>query len=288
MLRPLLIGLVLVNGALLAAHWGGVAPWLAGAGPRVHEPERLQRQVHPEWLRITPVTGAASASAAARDAATEAATPAPGAAGPASAPASAASTSASAGARASGSSQGSVTGAPVAAPTLAARQKPEPMCLEAGPFDAAALAVAQRLLREAGVPEHAWQAASAPAAPRHVILMGRYADREHLQRKTGELQRKGVRFVELRESPDIPAKYLPGLVLGRYAEQRAAETALAALQARGVVSAKLVTAEPHPPGTLLRVAATRDDGLRARTAALTLPGRQGWRDCLAAHAAARA
>lgn len=290
MLRPLLIGLVVVNGALLAAHWSGVGPWLAGAGAREHEPERLQRQVHPEWLRITPVGGVAGAASAAGT---------PASAAPAAATPPSAASAASASARATGISQGSVSGAlaalgPAAArPAQATRAATPPtpgtrVCLEAGPFDAAALATAQRLLREAGVPERAWQTASAPAAARHVILMGRYADPEHLQRKTGELRRKGVTFTELHESPDIPARYLPGLLLGRYAEPQAAETALAALRSRGVVSARLVTAEPRAAGTLLRVTAASDDGLRARTAALTLPGRQGWRDCSAAHSAATA
>lgn len=264
MLRPVLIGLVLVNGVLLAAHWGGASQWLSGGGPRQHEPERLQRQVHPEWLRITP-TGAARG----------------GADHPASAPATA---PASTPARSSGlsprSATGTLAGLSTAAPGSMPRA-PARVCLEAGPLDAAALAVVQRLLREAGVPDRSWQTSTAPAAPRHVILMGRYADPEHLRRKTGELQRKGVKFVELRESPDIPAKYLPGLVLGRYAEPAAAETALAALRERGVISAKLVVADARAPGTLLRVAAPADDGLRARTTALALPAGQHWHDCSA-------
>jgi hypothetical protein len=275
MLKPVLIGLVVLNGALLAAHWGGAGQRLSGAGPREHEPERLQRQMHPEWLRVTPAVPASGAAAPAPSRPASGANAAAAVRGHGAGPGSLADTLATA--LSSPATHSSVPGTPA-----------ERVCLESGPFDAATLATAQRLLREAGVPERAWQTTSAPAAPRHVILMGRYADPEHMQRKTGELRRRGVTFTELHNSPDIPAKYLPGLVLGRYADARTAETALAALQVRGVVSARLVTAEPRASGTLLRVAAGSDDGLRARTAALVLPGRQGWRNCSAVQGAATA
>ncbi|MEK8051517.1 hypothetical protein AACH10_14810 [Ideonella sp. DXS22W] len=257
MLRPLLIGLLVVNGALLAARWGGAERWLSGSDGREHEPERLQRQVNPGALRVQPVPPPRPAPVGA-----SAPVPVPDA------------------------PQGA---APPAPPSLAQASAPRtPVCVEAGPFDAATLAAAKRVLREAGVPETAWQAASAPAAPRHVILMGRYADPEHLQRKTGELRRKGVTFVELHQSPDIPARHLPGLVLGRYADARTAEAALQALRNRGVISAQLVMAEAHAPGTLLRVADPGGLDLKARTAALTLPGRQAWRPCAPAPGAAAA
>lgn len=272
MLRPLLIGLVVVNAALLVARLGGAERWLSGGDAREHEPERLQRQLNPGALRVQPVAAGAAAAAAAGAAS---------AAGPAAAAASAAASAPPGG---KGLSQGSVSGGRQGASTAiaqAAAPTRERACVEAGPFDAAMLAAAKRVLHEAGVPETAWQAASAPAAPRHVLLMGRYADPEHLQRKTGELRRKGVHFVELHESADIPAKHLPGLVLGRYADAHAAESALAALRNRGVVSARLVTLEPRAPGTLLRVADAGGGDLKARTATLTLPGRHAWRPCAA-------
>lgn len=276
MLRPLLIGLVVVNGALLAARLGGADRWLAGSDAREHEPERLQRQVNPAALRVLPAGANASRQplAAPAAAAASAATPA----------------SAAASALLQGDLGGRQPDAAGAAMAQARAQgaSPDRMCLEAGPFDAAALAAAKRVLREAGLPETSWQAASAPAAPRHVILMGRYADADHLQRKTSELRRRGVAFDEVHQSPDIPARHLPGLVLGRYAEARAAEAALAALRARGVPSARLVSLNASAPGMLLRVADNGSGALKARTAALTLPGRQAWRPCSAAHSAATA
>ncbi len=308
-MRPLLIGLVLLNGALLAAHVGGAAGWLGGDSPREHEPERLTRQVNAGALRVLPASAppqaAASAASAAADSAASAALAAPATAGgtadAASAPAAAAASApasapASSPKLASAISQGSVGGVRAGAgPATLATRAPaaaqaerERLCLEAGPFDTPMLAAVQRMLREAGVPERAWQVLSAPAAPRHVILMGRYGDPEHLQRKTGELQRKGVSFTVLRESPDIPARLLPSLVLGRYAEVRAAESALAALRSRGVVSARVVALAPQPPGTLLRVADAGGRNLPARTAALALPGQLGWRPCPAAPTAGTA
>lgn len=267
MLRPVLIGLVVLNGALLAAHWGGAGQRLSG-GPR--EPERLRRQLHPEWLQVTPGNAASGQAPAAATAAPRAA--------------SSTASSHEADTQQTRLAMPLATGLGDQGDT---KQLPERVCLESGPFDAVALAAVQRLLREAGVPEQTWQTRIAPAALRHVLLMGRYDNPELLQRKTGELRRRGVPFTELHSSPDIPAKYLPGLVLGRYADAGSAQAALSALQARGVVSARLVTAEPHVPGTVLRVASAADAGLRARATALTLPGRQGWRQCASTHGAAR-
>jgi hypothetical protein len=66
MLRLLALVLVLANVLLLAAQLGVFEPLTAAANaPRQREPERLQRQVHPEWVQILPPDAASAALRAA-------------------------------------------------------------------------------------------------------------------------------------------------------------------------------------------------------------------------------
>ena len=245
MLRLAALLLLLVNLLLLALHAGLLPGWLgrpAGAGQR--EPERLARQVNPGALQLR-VPAAASAASLPASAA-----PAAAAAPPASAVVALSSPAASADASAAA-------------------------CLEAGPFDSASTAVAERSLQEAGVPAGAWVRSGAAAASAYLVYMGRYADADALARKRDELRQLAVPAYPVDASSGLQ----PGLSLGRHASAEAAEAALAALAQRGVRTARVVSvASASTAGTVLRVPAA-DVALQARVVGLRLPGGPGFRPC---------
>ena len=73
-LKYWLVILLLLNAAVLAWQWDGLALW--GWGPNVHrEPERLKQQIRPEALTIAPLNARPSASAAPTDPPAEAPSP---------------------------------------------------------------------------------------------------------------------------------------------------------------------------------------------------------------------
>ena len=244
MLRLAALLLLLVNLLLLALHAGLLPGWLgrpAGAGQR--EPERLARQVNPGALQLR-VPAAASAASLPASAAPAAA------AAPASAVVALSSPAASADASAAA-------------------------CLEAGPFDSASTAVAERSLQEAGVPAGAWVRSGAAAASAYLVYMGRYADADALARKRDELRQLAVPAYPVDASSGLQ----PGLSLGRHASAEAAEAALAALAQRGVRTARVVSvASASTAGTVLRLPAA-DVALQARVVGLRLPGGPGFRPC---------
>lgn len=284
MLKLAALGLLLLNLLLLAMHGGLVQGWLgrpAAAGQR--EPERLARQVNPGALQLL----------------------APAAASAALAPASAAAAPASAGTAAPlGALAGSSAGAPT---TPATRPTPTPTptptapspsptapspspagpspavsaaapaiaCLEAGPFDSASTAAAERSLREAGVPAGTWVRSGAAPANAYLVYMGRYADAAALDRKRDELRQLAVPAYPVEASSGLQ----PGLSLGRHASADAAEAAMAALAQRGVRTARVVAVAGSPAaGALVRLPAA-DAALQARVAGLRLPGGSGFRPC---------
>jgi hypothetical protein len=235
MLRTLAIVLLVGNALLLAAQFG-LFDRLTGAGnsaPPQREPERLLRQLNPEWVRVLPPQAASAAlSAAAASAAQSAA----------------------------------------AASSAAALA-----CLEAGPFGAADAEVAERTLREAGLAAGSWQAQKTEDGGAFMVYMGRYAEREMLQRKLEEVKRRKVEVEELRGAPELQ----PGLSLGRFDSRPAADAALASMVQRGVRSARVITLRQAQSQTVLRVAAA-DAAARARLAGLRLPSGPGFVACAAA------
>ena len=250
MLRLAALLLLLVNLLLLALHAGLLPGWLgrpAGAGQR--EPERLARQVNPGALQML-VPVAASAASLPASAAPAAA------AAPASAVAALPSPAAS------------------SLPALSAEASAA-ACLQAGPFDSASTAVAERSLQEAGVPAGAWVRRGAAPAKAYLVYMGRYADADALARKRDELRQLAVPAYPV----DAASGLQPGLSLGRHASAEAAEAALAALAQRGVRTARVVAvAGAGSAGTVLRLS-TADAALQASLAGLRLPSGSGFRPC---------
>jgi len=153
-------------------------------------------------------------------------------------------------------------------------------CLEAGPFSAADAAAAERTLSEAGLAPGAWQAQRQDDSGAFMVYMGRYADRETLQRKLGELKRLKLDGEDLRGVPELQ----PGIGLGRFDSQASADTALAQLAQRGLRSARVITLRQAQSQTVLRVPAA-DAPTRARLAGLQMPSGPGFVPCAAGAAA---
>ena len=122
-------------------------------------------------------------------------------------------------------------------------------CLEAGPYDDEALGAAEGALRSAGLPAGGWQATSEEKPGVWLVYMGRFPDREALQRKQAELQRLRVNFEEVR----APAELEAGLSLGRFGDRAAADAALAQFTQHGVRTARVVMLAPPQRLHLLRV-----------------------------------
>jgi len=143
-----------------------------------------------------------------------------------------------------------------------------PVCLEAGPFDAAGRAAAEAVLVSAQppVPAGTWSEVKTTSAGSWLVYMGRFANREALDKKIEELKRyRNLDFQEVSQPPDLA----PGLSLGQYGEREAANASLERLAARGIRTARVVEAEPPVTTYRLRVdaagaeLAARLTGLRA-------------------------
>ena len=239
MLRVLALVLLLANALLLAAQWGGFDALTGGTSAQARaaqqrEPERLQRQVAPDAVHILSPQAASAALGAAAASAAQAA----------------AAASAAAAAR----------------------------CLEAGPFSGTELAVAERSLRDAGLVAGTaagnWAYRKTDDSGVFMVYMGRYLDRDLLQRKHDELKRMKLDAEDLHGLPDLQ----PGLSLGRFESKPAADAALARMVLRGVRTARIITLRPAQELALLRVPVA-DAATRARLAGLRLPSGLGFVAC---------
>jgi hypothetical protein len=245
-LRALVLALLLADAVLLAAQWGLVDALTGGISASVRaaqqrEPERLQRQVAPDALHILSPQAATAALAAAVASAAQAA---------------------------------------AAASSAAAAR-----CLEAGPFSSTEQTAAERSLRDAGLVAGAeagnWAVHKAGDSGAFMVYMGRYADRNLLQRKHDELKRMKLEAEDLHGLSNLQ----PGLSLGRFDSKAAADAALARMVQRGVRTAHVITLRPAQALTLLRVPVA-DAATRARLAGLRLPSGPGFVACAEAQSAA--
>lgn len=156
-------------GALLAANLLVLAwsfDWLPGfSRPREREPERLQRQMHPEAVQlITPSAASAALQAAA--------------------------------------AQRSQDGAPPpAAPS--GIDSPGTVCLEAGPFANAEVTAAERGLRDLKLLNLDWTQQRSERGGLYIVYQGRFADEAAATRRRDELRRQQINTDEVRNSPDL-------------------------------------------------------------------------------------
>ncbi|MES2957250.1 MAG: SPOR domain-containing protein [Pseudomonadota bacterium] len=160
-------------------------------------------------------------------------------------------------------------------------------CLEAGPFAAGAVEVAERALATAGLPEGSWVRVTQDIGALHAVVLGPYGNGDALQKKREELGRLRMPF-ELLDLPadGAPATSQPGLALGRYDSRAAADTALAAFNQRGVRTARVVQLRPAGSENRLRVqAASMTQAAQLRTLGALASG-VGFSPCVTPGAAA--
>ena len=129
-------------------------------------------------------------------------------------------------------------------------------CLQAGPFEDAAVEPLKKAL--AGWPAGSWSLEAVTEPARWIIYMGKYPDRENVERKKAQLRQIGVAFEPLT-NPDLE----PGLSLGAFASQAEADHQLERLATRGVRTAHVVQERVDLRGQRLTLAAL-DDTLRPR------------------------
>jgi hypothetical protein len=122
------------------------------------------------------------------------------------------------------------------------------VCLEAGPFTPAQVPAAQAVL-QAALPAGGFAPVSQDIPPVWTVYMGKFANREALQRKLEELERLQLPHQEVT----TPADLAPGVSLGRFADAAAAEKALAEFAQRGVRTARVAELSPASTQMLLRV-----------------------------------
>ena len=137
-------------------------------------------------------------------------------------------------------------------------------CLQAGPFSNDSIAAAESALSTT-LPSGTWVRRSTDLPSRWIVYMGRYANREALQKKGQELSRIRVNFEALNAPPELA----PGLALGRYADRESAEAALTQLAQRGVQTARVLELAKGSSVHVLRVERANAD-LAAKVSGLRL------------------
>lgn len=144
-----------------------------------------------------------------------------------------------------------------------------PVCLEAGPYSPAQIAAAEGVLQTV-LPSGSWSSFKTDAPAAWIVYMGKYPNREALQKKADELKRLRISYEEVHGTS---AELDDGLSLGRYDNRAAADKALAEVAQRGVRTARVanlpVTSQHH-----LRVERA-DATLQARLAGLRAEALQG-------------
>jgi hypothetical protein len=171
---------------------------------------------------------------------------------------------------------GSVPASAPAETTGAAAATLVAACLEGGPYSPAELPAAEGVLKAALPAGATWAVQNGERAGVWLIYMGKYANREALDRKVAELKRFDVNSEPLRSSPELE----PGLSLGRFESQAQADARMADLAKRGVRTARVINITPPAPVHTLRFAQA-DASLQRTLAGLKdkLPGEKGFSPC---------
>jgi hypothetical protein len=305
MLR-LLVALLLIANALFLIWSLGWLDRLTGIpadGDR--DPQRLERQVDPQRITLidAPTQAARSASApagpapssgqaasAASSIGTEATavTPAtsspvnPPAPAPASAPVTAVPTAPTAPTAPASAPASPVRPPPAPAASIPAASLAIPQsianaarCLEAGPYEASALASAEGLLRST-FRDLRWTRHGVPGPGEWTLYMGPYADDEALERKKSELARirGGIPYQVI----EAPAALARGISLGRFDSPAAGEQRLQQYRERGIRTARVVRSGNGEPRTVLRIDPA-EPALADRLASLRWPAGRGFTAC---------
>ena len=150
---------------------------------------------------------------------------------------------------------------PVASAVAAVAEQPQ-VCLEAGPYTPAQVSAAESVLQTV-LPPGSWANVKTEAPAVWIVYMGKYSNRDAMQKKADELKRLKIAFEEVRNAPELE----DGLALGRYDSRASAERALADVTQRGVRTARVATLSPATTTHSLRVDRA-DAGLQNRLAGL--------------------
>lgn len=129
----------------------------------------------------------------------------------------------------------------------AAAKAAQGTCMEAGPFSDTDIAAAEQAVAE--LPQGSWHRISVDLPGSYLVYMGRYPNREALQKKIEEVRRLKVSFEEVK----APAELENGLSLGHYNTREEADAGLAAAASHGVRSARVVVLAPPRAQHRLRV-----------------------------------
>jgi hypothetical protein len=201
MLRALVLLFALLNAALFL--WIRSDPAWATSD---REPQRLERQVHPEAIQVLPDLPHPGGRGE------DAAEPPTG-----------------------GASDANANPAPAAA-SLARKASIEIACVESEPLTPAQWSALSQALARAGVPADAIAERRQPQAGRWMVYMGRYADEPQWQHKADELKRLNLKFERVSAPPGLD----PGLSLGIFASAEDASVRLDELGRHGVHTARVV------------------------------------------------
>lgn len=262
MLRKTVLVLALANGAAWLWYQGGLSELGLGQAP-AREPERLERQIHPEWMHLGPLAEQARTPTASAPSAPEAPplAPAPEVAeqiepavdeNPPAAP-------------------DHWPPSEVAAPLAAAADPIDQHCLQAGPFNAVQASALRAAL--ADWPEDSWRFDSTVTAARWMVLL-RVSDTESMNQRRTELRSRNV-------DVDLPAAaFRPGLSLGRFSSEEAARQELANLGRKGVRGLQVVVERPEVSAHNL-VLPRADRALREQASRLgpSLLAGNTWQNC---------
>ena len=154
--------------------------------------------------------------------------------------------------------------------TSVAAAEPAPACLESGPYTAAQIGAAESVLQTV-LPVGSWINVKTETPAVWIVYMGKYPNREALQKKADELKRLKIAFEEVRgTNPELDE----GLALGRYDNRAAAEKALADVSQQGVRTARVATLTPAVASHVLRVERA-DASVQARLTGLRAEALQG-------------
>lgn len=301
MLRKTVLLLALANGAAWFWYQGG---WADMGQHALREPERLERQLHPEWVHVrqmpTPAAGSDADQprlpepAPAPDTTVPAMHP-PAAMPPIDAPETSEPPPAEEQASFPDNQQASEPMADRAQPTpsepapaseaapvnlAASEPAPEPApapapaavrCLQAGPFNTAQATALRSAL--ANWPSSSWRMDSAQAPGRWMVLL-RTPDASSMNQRRAELRGRNI-------DVDFPAvAFRPGLSLGRFSSEEAARQEVTNLARKGVRGLQVVLERPEA-NTHKLVLPRADQALQQRAQALDkrLMGAQTWQSC---------
>ncbi len=108
------------------------------------------------------------------------------------------------------------------------------VCLEAGPYSASQIGAVESAM-QAVMPPGSWVNIKTERPPVWLVYMGKYSNRELMQKKIDELRRLRLPFEEVHSPPELS----DGLSLGSFESRAAAEKSLTDLTARGVRTARV-------------------------------------------------